>query len=126
MKLNFKTYLKTNVIIVLIFLLLSFILQIFAKEYFVWANYFTSTFFAITAILTSYFINKKVENNSKITIGNLFMVASFIKMFILVGYILIYLFAIKKKILPFTTFAILNYIAFTFFEVKYLLTSTKK
>lgn len=126
MKLNFKTYLKTNVIIVLIFLLLSFILQIFAKEYFVWANYFTSTFFAITAILTSYFINKKVENNSKITIGNLFMVASFIKMFILVGYILIYLFAIKNKILPFTTFAILNYIAFTFFEVKYLLTSTKK
>jgi len=123
---NFQKYIKTNIFIVLFFALITLFLQLFAVKYFVYAHYFTSIFFATAAILTSYFINKKVQSNSKITFGNLFMVSSFIKMFILVGYILIFLFAFKNKIIYFTIFAILNYIIFTFFEVKYLLNSNKK
>lgn len=56
---------------------------------------------------------------------NIYMGATVAKLFLLMIYIIIYIFSVKKNLVPFLVFVLINYVIFTFFEVVFLIKNQK-
>lgn len=126
MNIKTKRFLYRISLIAIIMQFLVVLSAFIEPKLFVAANFITVFVFYFSTIgiyfLTLNSFNKKL----KTAFVNIFMAGTIAKLFILLMYVIIYLFAFGDKKAVFLIFVLINYIPFTFFEVFFILKNSSK
>ncbi|MBN2662039.1 MAG: hypothetical protein JXR68_00195 [Bacteroidales bacterium] len=121
-----KRFLIRISIMAIIMLLLVALSAVVTPNLYTPANFVTVLIFYFSTIgvylLTLNSFNKKF----KTAFVNIFMAGTIAKLFTLLMYLIIYLFAFGNKKAVFLIFVLINYVPFTFFEVFFILKNSSK
>ena len=90
------------------------------------ADFLTVFVFWILTVGLYFLVDNSLKKSIKSAFVNMFMAGSIAKLFVIMLYIIIYLFAVGIGNVYFLVFILLNYLIFMIFEVVFLLKSTKK
>ncbi len=106
--------------------LLALLLKFILPDFFLITDFLTVFIFWILTVGLYLLVEKSLKKSIKSAFVNMFMAGSMAKLFIIMVYIVIYLFAVGVGNVYFLVFTLLNYIVFMVFEVAFLLKSTKE
>lgn len=121
-----KRFLYRVSLIAIIMLFLVALSAFLAPKLFIVANFMTVFMFYFSTIGVYFLTLNSFNKKLKTAFVNIFMAGTIAKLFSLLMYLIIYLFAFGDKKAVFLIFVLINYIPFTFFEVFFILKNSSK
>jgi len=125
MKPNIKKFIYKILIIEAIISIITLLINIFLKEYYLPIYPFVILFFGVISIAVHSVLLKASEKRANFFI-NSFMISAISKMLIYLVFVAIYLFFDKENQTPFIIYFMINYFIFSIFEIKTLLDDLRK
>lgn len=120
-----KGFLSRISIIAIIMLIIVLLTRFILPQFYVTANFATVIVFYLLTIGIFFLTLSSFKKSIKTAFVNIFMAGTIAKLFVLLIYIIAYLFIFGDKKAIFLVFVMINYIPFTFFEIFYILKSSK-
>jgi len=115
-----KRFISRVSIIAIIMLIIAGLPLFIRPNLYLSVNFITVLFFYILTIGVYFLATSSFNSNFKMAFVNIFMAGTVVKLFALLLYIIVYLFAFGQQKLVFLVFLLINYVPFTFFEVFFI------